>query len=283
MPSANTCDISCTGTPDVPPEICDYIIDYLRSDKRSLATCALVARDWLTRSQYHLFMDLKISNPKTLADFVSFLRCSPHLAARVCKLSLCGNDSGDLFMFESQFQVTVAGLAECVAELPTLDTLALHGVRWIDNSTPHQYATSQQTLLPSWNLRHLQLKKVFVTPDVLFDTVCHFPKLRTLHAESVFWTLGIDRPAKTYYSPRSGPSLESVSLGSGCSYNLIKSFLPTLRDRVCVSNMHSLAIHFEHLDPWQEVKQFMAVVAPQLKSLRVSFGKDLVFNSCKST
>lgn len=42
----------------VPPEITDYIIDFLHSDKSTLRQCSLVCRDWVPPSSRHLFETL---------------------------------------------------------------------------------------------------------------------------------------------------------------------------------------------------------------------------------
>lgn len=46
--------------PTLPSEIILSIIDCLRDDPSTLATCGLVGRSWVYRSRYHLFHTLKL-------------------------------------------------------------------------------------------------------------------------------------------------------------------------------------------------------------------------------
>lgn len=45
---------------DIPAEIRDIIIDYLRDDHRSLKACSLVCHAWLDSSRYHLFYNFLV-------------------------------------------------------------------------------------------------------------------------------------------------------------------------------------------------------------------------------
>lgn len=44
------------------PELCDQIIDHLHDDHKTLATCALVSRDWTAAARYHRFRTLLIKD-----------------------------------------------------------------------------------------------------------------------------------------------------------------------------------------------------------------------------
>ncbi|KAJ8508708.1 hypothetical protein ONZ45_g9034 [Pleurotus djamor] len=74
----------------LPPEIFEHIFSYLSTDPKSLKACTLVHRDWLHRTQHHLFdkfvMDYFDPNDREHRDILRCQRlldlfsCSPHLA-----------------------------------------------------------------------------------------------------------------------------------------------------------------------------------------------------------
>lgn len=266
----------------LPPELQDYIVDQLRHDKSTLPVCALVSHAWSVRSQYHLFRDLTVSIPATLDEFAKFLRSKPHLAAFVRKLTFCGTPYWNDIMYDSQFHISVSGVASCIAELPFADELVLHGVWWTDEHKHRRHSDPLKAIPQSWSVKKLVLKKIFVTPDALFDTVCCFPRLRSLHTESVYWTVGIDRLPARLCASSDGPPIRTVTVGAGSSYNMLKYFFPRLKERVSVSNLRSLTVSFDHLDPSSETQRFMDSVGPQLEHICIQFGNNVVINSSES-
>jgi hypothetical protein len=57
----------------IPAELTDRIIDFLHSDKKTLATCALVCKSWIPSSRFHLFEKLHI-NHETTRTFMDLLQ-----------------------------------------------------------------------------------------------------------------------------------------------------------------------------------------------------------------
>jgi len=57
----------------MPVEVVEVIIDHLYNDKRTLAACSLVAREWLPTSRYHLLQAIKvdISNYRDLLQILN--------------------------------------------------------------------------------------------------------------------------------------------------------------------------------------------------------------------
>ncbi|KZT07929.1 uncharacterized protein LAESUDRAFT_650393, partial [Laetiporus sulphureus 93-53] len=47
-------------SPRLPPKICDYILDYLWDDHKTLKVCSLVTREWLPTTRRHLFHSVRI-------------------------------------------------------------------------------------------------------------------------------------------------------------------------------------------------------------------------------
>ncbi|EIW63332.1 uncharacterized protein TRAVEDRAFT_83728, partial [Trametes versicolor FP-101664 SS1] len=46
--------------PVLPIEVIEHALDYLRGDRKTLATCRLVCRAWSARARYNLFYIVKI-------------------------------------------------------------------------------------------------------------------------------------------------------------------------------------------------------------------------------
>ena len=46
--------------PYLPPEILDYIVDFLHDEPETLEECCLVSKSWVPRARSHLFADIKI-------------------------------------------------------------------------------------------------------------------------------------------------------------------------------------------------------------------------------
>jgi hypothetical protein len=57
----------------LPTELTDHIIDFLHSDRKALATCALVHRSWIPSSRLHLCEVLNLTR-RNISTFISLLR-----------------------------------------------------------------------------------------------------------------------------------------------------------------------------------------------------------------
>jgi hypothetical protein len=76
--------------PELPLEIVELVIGYLKDDKRALVNCSLVCRAWLSQSQRLLFHSVEL-NPRTVTSFVELFRIdgsSPFFASSVGMIEL---------------------------------------------------------------------------------------------------------------------------------------------------------------------------------------------------
>jgi hypothetical protein len=48
---------------DVPPEICDHIVDFLQDNPDTLKQCCLVSKSWVSRTRKHLFEVVRFDTP----------------------------------------------------------------------------------------------------------------------------------------------------------------------------------------------------------------------------
>ncbi|TFY57193.1 hypothetical protein EVJ58_g7175 [Rhodofomes roseus] len=75
--------------PVVPPELCDYVIDYLHNDRKSLTACSLTCREWVPTSRHHLYCEVLLHKPQLFIAFKRLLQAHPVLGCyvRVLKIS----------------------------------------------------------------------------------------------------------------------------------------------------------------------------------------------------
>ncbi|KAH9837144.1 uncharacterized protein C8Q71DRAFT_587587 [Rhodofomes roseus] len=89
--------------PVVPPELCDYVIDYLHNDRKSLTACSLTCREWVPTSRHHLYCEVLLHKPQLFIAFKRLLQAHPVLGCyvRVLKISrLEKASSADLAQIE---------------------------------------------------------------------------------------------------------------------------------------------------------------------------------------
>ncbi|KAH9935367.1 uncharacterized protein B0H18DRAFT_1114125 [Fomitopsis serialis] len=109
--------------PYLPPELTDHIIDYLHTDSRSLAACALTCRQWLPASRYHRFGHIMLQI-HTCMKFAWLLEASPELARAVRSIKL----HNLLYVVRAWNNVSLEflGALTAVTEL-TLDNMRMAG------------------------------------------------------------------------------------------------------------------------------------------------------------
>ncbi|KAI0654467.1 hypothetical protein C8Q70DRAFT_521308 [Cubamyces menziesii] len=128
----------------LPCDIAYLIIDQLHDDGAALKACALVCREWLPRSRYHLFRDLVVKSNHEQNDFEAFselLDLSRHVREYICNLTLRGENLPipgthwpRVLLPGQQPQVTLQFLRDLIDRLPALRTLLLASVRCTDST-----------------------------------------------------------------------------------------------------------------------------------------------------
>ncbi|KAI0924174.1 hypothetical protein AcW2_005127 [Taiwanofungus camphoratus] len=81
--------------PNLPPEICDYILDYLWDDPRTLRACSLTCRAWLPTTRLHLFHSMHLSEPEQRRRVETLLKGRSNTGEyirrpSVANLNVCG-------------------------------------------------------------------------------------------------------------------------------------------------------------------------------------------------
>lgn len=122
----------------LPPEVTDKIIDYLHDDKKTLSSCARVARSWVPRSQVYLWRNITLDgskNPTALSPDI--LHGSPGLGM-LQHLKLA-------YLEEPLMEDIVLHLPS----LPSLHTLVLITCYFPRRSHPATLSTSVRRLVVS--------------------------------------------------------------------------------------------------------------------------------------
>lgn len=116
----------------VPPELVDSIIDYLRDDHTTLASCALANRSWLARSRLHLFQDLRVDGSKRSTGCFRRLVQSPQSPCQpLCHLYLHTCPSVE---WPRRPRIDAEYLSSLFEYLPNLRTFSISGARFGGNS-----------------------------------------------------------------------------------------------------------------------------------------------------
>ena len=55
--------------PRLPPEISDYIVDFLHDEPEALKQCCLVSKPWVPRTRKHLFGEIALCYPYDLEEW----------------------------------------------------------------------------------------------------------------------------------------------------------------------------------------------------------------------
>lgn len=153
------------------------IIDYLFSDKTTLASCSLVCRDWLQSSRYHLFArislfkgsDLREDDGKWIHKFIAFLNKSPPVVGFVQELYLSSTQRP-----------------------PTSALCSIKDVHWVASMLPSLHTIATSALNLSWHedfspevlqpilLTHLRISNLAFSKTTLHSLLYLFSPAGTL-------------------------------------------------------------------------------------------------------
>ncbi|KZT07965.1 uncharacterized protein LAESUDRAFT_89934 [Laetiporus sulphureus 93-53] len=160
--------------PRLPPEICDYVLDHLWDDHKTLKVCSLVTREWLPTTRKHLFHSIRLfSNPRRVAFEDLILHSGNAVALCVRKLEL----KWTLVSWTPTIPVSVP---QTLASLSRLEELTLQGTIWSDSYSPAKTIT--WPVLPMVKAVHLQINDA---DDVvsLQRFICACPSLSSLNLQ----------------------------------------------------------------------------------------------------
>ena len=155
----------------LPPELIDYIIDFLHAHKASLVACSLVGRKWVASSRLHLFDSVYIRST-TVEQLLNLL------ASPLCTITTCIR------------RVSLDNL-ELIPRL----VLAIPGVRCLgicpSRPDSHRCLKSRHHAQKFTELSHLIFMGTrFDTMNELLDLICAIPRLEALTISNITFSSG---------------------------------------------------------------------------------------------
>ncbi|OCH95832.1 hypothetical protein OBBRIDRAFT_800394 [Obba rivulosa] len=241
--------------PNVPPELSDYIIDFLHNDPASLKACSLVHRSWVPTARLHIFENVNLLTPRMCASFDRLMETSTHLGAyvkefNVAKLTTTGMSAQD----------RTAALAMAERVLPRIFTHLAY-VRAFSVSCLDVDVAMIISLAPHPSVEELVLEYCqFPAFGDFVDLFHSFPRLRTLSMRGVTWR-DTELGARARPEP---PRLQSVVLGKDMD-------TATLTRWMLAESLHrdieSLSVACVTEDNVIAVEPFLEALGPSLRDL----------------
>jgi hypothetical protein len=161
--------------PLLPPELIDYILDYLYDSPSNLRACALVCKAWVAPSSAHLFYKIEVDcrNTPFLTQLCAIKR-TPSLAVYVRVLEVKYGH----FTREIALEL-----------LPLFTRLRKLVLNYIVMSLEPEIRNSLHRALALPTLTHLHLANLFFDKREHFENLIH-PHLKCLNAHDVTWGYG---------------------------------------------------------------------------------------------
>ncbi|KAJ6469448.1 hypothetical protein C8R45DRAFT_1017079 [Mycena sanguinolenta] len=156
----------------LPRELVDDILDYSARDPRTLKTCSLVSREWVSRCRFHLFEKCALW-PSRIAPFCDLLRSSdctflPHVRS-INNIKHYGQEDYAIYN-------------EIAADLSCLVNVRELGMEFTTHYRPEKLDAFLRTAFP--NITHLVLDlSMAPVPAPLANMICLFSALQELDME----------------------------------------------------------------------------------------------------
>ncbi|CCM05175.1 uncharacterized protein FIBRA_07384 [Fibroporia radiculosa] len=253
--------------PSVPPELSDYIVDYLYNDSRALIACSLVCRDWVATSRFHLFGRVTIDNARLCGAFCRLLKTSGGgIASYVRELiisKLSATDS-ELLIIEDALPPILALLHR--AKMLTLTTLDLNpaikrGLQLLPRSSTTELEV-QYCHFPSFQ-DFAQLLDAFHHLEHLTVRGVSWSSTAFVPEHSSAWPI-----ARAEHRPAWAMKLRSLTIGRDVDVSTFLGFLCS--GRYC-SNIVSLSVCCTFEEDADAVRSYLDVVGPSLNHLEVEW------------
>ena len=84
------------STPSLPPEILDYIADFLHDEPETLRECCLVAKSWIPRTRKHLFANIQFRSEDELKSWKTMFPDSANSPAHHARTLFVGCADADV-------------------------------------------------------------------------------------------------------------------------------------------------------------------------------------------
>lgn len=264
--------------PELPPELLDIIIDYGYSDRRMLATCALVCKAWLQSSRYHLFRTTVIrGNPgNDLKHFIDLLDSELNtFGDHIQHLTLCEYDRLPQDPIEPQdgrpvIWTAIAHHTLCLVCMPSVTSLTIS----TDRLLVHRrfIKTPLHSLFP--NVRDLAVKGVrFESSAQLMETISSFLCLERI--TSLMFACRLSADAEFAHCPVPAQlSMVSIDFGfvySPVSFNSQHQILRWATSGSPMTGVHCLALQRMGVQDVGLVGEVLQGMGDRLEELELSF------------
>ena len=180
------------ATTYVTQDVYDHVLDSLAGDKSSLASCALVCRDWLPASRHRLLMDVWLNSHRRYNLFVSNVVRSPTVSRWLPSIRQLTLDSSR-YMTSTDGHVNMRMASERLfmhqlrGRLPKLEELELHDQNWDTRecSIPPRMFVLLSAFASVWALVLDNVR--FPSSGTMRCTITALPSLTDLRIRHVTW------------------------------------------------------------------------------------------------
>ncbi|KAF9018736.1 hypothetical protein BDZ89DRAFT_338034 [Hymenopellis radicata] len=220
------------NTSELPQELLDEIVDWLRDDPSALIALSSTAQCLRHRSKMHLFRELVLSpTTKPPSSYLPLLQTSPHILPYVRRLRIVAGEFPSASNARKRLYVHGdQSLGQVFRSLINLDDLELMQMVRLDAFTG---SSGLLPIITSPNVKRLTLNTIFLeSSHSLFQVLSYFPavtslQLREVHAMSASAPLDFQTPRITELSITAG--LLSSPLGVSLLGNTADGWLACLR------------------------------------------------------
>ncbi|KAI0326634.1 hypothetical protein GY45DRAFT_1258604 [Cubamyces sp. BRFM 1775] len=251
--------------PLLPPELCDQILDHLEDDKRTLRVCALTARSWLPRAQYHIFRSIYL-DWSNCYSFTRLLASNPALADYVNTLEIEG--AFGIFSMDRLHGATLDAWLRAIppwlpARLTSLTKLEL-ALLTIDADIVQRFFGHLHSV------KHLTLWACALTTfDVFAEMFFALPQLTRLTiAFTQEWEAN-PHPVSPLGQGEPRPRLEEIELTSSCDNFKVLRWLVAEGLHHSVHTLSCTRVPWAGLSPLGDA---LNAFAPTLQNLRIGVG-----------
>ncbi|CDO70005.1 hypothetical protein BN946_scf184354.g7 [Trametes cinnabarina] len=255
----------------LPPELCDYTIDYLWDDIESLRACSLACRAWLPSSRFHLFRNVRLRHADDVERFRALLSSAPGIVHCVRKLSFSADYNGATPEGSPrEDDAWVNGVAELLPMLSHVTALGIARVRW--------HALSDETRAAFAGLFKgvRQLFLFEVSFDASRDVIAFlsgFPALEELYFQAVSWKHDSPSPFEDpntlhEYADAGSMHLSYLFLDPKSSPTLVTEWILKHPES---QQLRSIQLCWRELQNTQAVGDLLQASGASLESLHVEF------------
>lgn len=265
--------------PDLPTELTDAIIDYLRDDKPTLSHCCLVCSSWLHSGRYNLFYSVRVRGEhptRGFAAFLAFIEATPHISGYIQELTFRVTGALSSRTPETR-RIGPYILATALQQLPSLRTLGFDNVSWDRTLLTGEGGRTLQSwpMAPKRELDTITYSRV-VTEETLssrqfrlndaLEIYTNFSRLRVINILQM--TLSLDLAAPVV--PRFPEQLQLEEMNLHTNYARLPD-APVL-DRIhetMARTLRRLSIACRNDEEAPFVGSLLRVIGPTLQELRL--------------